>query len=160
MADPLLSTSPRSGGGRIRVWTSPGAGAGLILVVAAVALAVGSGLLSAGRQSDAQRAAALDSRLRCPACVDASVADSSASAAVAVRHEVASMVAEGKTDQQIQSALVHQYGPTILLVPPTSGLAALVWVLPLVAGAAAAGALGTLFWRRSRQMRLLRAGGP
>jgi cytochrome c-type biogenesis protein CcmH len=129
-------------------------------VVLGVALAVGGGLLSGGRETDAQRAAAIDAQLRCPSCIDATVEDSSASAAVAVRHEVAQLVAEGRTDTEIDAALVSRYGETILLRPPTSGLAALVWVIPSVAGAAAAAGIGALFWRRSRELGRLRREGP
>lgn len=137
---------------RRRPWLGPV----LLLVVLAVALAIGGGLGRSTPPTPAQRAAALDSDLRCPSCDDLSVAESSASAAVAVRHEVLHLAREGRTDQQIEDALVGQYGPTILLRPPDSGLAGLVWIIPVVAGAAAFGAVGMLFWRRGRQMALLR----
>jgi cytochrome c-type biogenesis protein CcmH len=127
--------------------------------VLAAALAVGGGLFSSRPQTDAQRAAAIDGQLRCPSCIDATVEDSSASAAVAVRHEVARLVAEGESNQQIDAALVSRYGSTILLRPPTSGLAAAVWVVPAVAGTAAVAVLAALFWRRSREIGRLRAEG-
>jgi cytochrome c-type biogenesis protein CcmH len=124
--------------------------------VLVVALAIGGGLGSGGHQTVAQRAAALDGQLKCPSCDDLSVAQSSASAAVAVRHEVLHLADEGRTDQQIEDALVNQYGQTILLRPPTSGVTSLVWIIPAVAGAAALVALGVLFWRRGRDMARLR----
>lgn len=147
-----VASTPPPAGARSR----PGLGLAVLAVVLAGALAVGGGLFSHGRETDAQRAAAIDSQLRCPSCIDATVEDSSASAAVAVRHEVARLVAAGRTDEQIDGALVSRYGPTILLRPPTSGLAALVWIVPAVAGAAALAALGALFWRRSAEMGRLR----
>jgi len=131
----------------------------VLLVVLGVALAIGSGLGSGGHPTNAQRAAALDSQIRCPSCDDLSVAQSSASSAIAVRHQVQQMVAEGRTDQQIEDTLVAQYGGTILLRPPTSGLTSLVWILPAVAGALAVGALIVLFWRRSRALQQLRREG-
>lgn len=146
-------------GGRRRslgVLGRPRVGLTVLLLVLAAALAFGSGLGSSGRPSAAARAAALDSQIRCPSCEDLSVAQSSASAAIAVRHEVARLAREGQTDQQIEQRLVAQYGPTILLRPPTSGLTAVVWVLPVVGGIAAVGTVGTLFWRRSRLLRQLR----
>ena len=130
----------------------------VLLVVLAVALAIGGGLGSGGRQTAAQRAAALDSQIRCPSCDDQSVAQSSASAAVAVRHEVARLARQGRSNQEIENALVDQYGSTILLRPPTSGLTALVWLIPAVAGAVAVAAIGVLFWRRGREMSRLRRG--
>jgi cytochrome c-type biogenesis protein CcmH len=125
-----------------------------LLVVLAVALAVGSA--RAGPQTDAQRAAALDAQLRCPSCEDATVAQSSASSAVAVKHQVASMIAAGDTDAQIESSLESRYGPSILLVPPSRGLASLVWFIPVVLGIGAVAWVGTLFWRRSREFERLR----
>jgi cytochrome c-type biogenesis protein CcmH len=140
--------------GRRRPWF----GLGALLVVLAAALVVGSGVGQGGHRTPAQRAAALDAELRCPSCEDLSVAQSSASSAVAVRHEVLRLARQGRSDQQIEDALVGQYGTTILLRPPTSGLASLVWIVPGLAGIAAAAALGVLFWRRGRQMAELRRG--
>jgi cytochrome c-type biogenesis protein CcmH/NrfF len=125
-----------------------------LLVVLAVALAVGSGRV--GHLTNAQRAAALDTRLRCPSCEDATVAQSSASSAVAVRRQVASMVAAGDTDAQIESSLESRYGPSILLVPPSRGLASLVWFVPVALGVGAVAWVGTVFWRRSREFERLR----
>jgi len=132
-------------------------GLGALVVVLGVALFIGSGAGSSGSRTPAARAAGLATQIRCPSCEDLSVAQSSASSAVAVRHQIAAMVGRGQSDQQIRSALVAQYGPSILLAPPVSGLSALVWVLPVVAGAIALVALGTLFWRRSREFDELRA---
>ncbi len=146
-----MTEDPRPAGGRVRR-PRPLLGLVVLALVLAAALAVGGGLFSSAPATDAQRAAAIDAQLRCPSCIDATVADSSASAAVAVRHEVARLVAEGETAPQIDAALVSRYGSTILLRPPTSGLAAVVWVVPAVAGAAALGAVVVLFWRRSRQL--------
>lgn len=138
----------------------PALGLGLLVVVLGVALAFGAGLGSTNPPTDAARAASIDATIRCPSCVDLSVAQSSASAAVAVRHEVAHLVRLGRTDQQIEARLVAQYGPTILLKPPASGLSVLVWVVPPVGAAVAAALLAVLFWRRSRQLRALRAEAP
>jgi cytochrome c-type biogenesis protein CcmH len=84
------------------------------------------------------------------------VAQSSASSAIAVRNQVAEMVQQGRTNAEIENALVSRYGATILLRPPTSGLTALVWFIPAVAGAAAIGGIAVLFVRRSRQLHELR----
>lgn len=159
MGDPLRAAEGRSGsvpaGGR-RVLpgflSSPRVGLTALLLVLVVALVLGSGL-GGGRPTAAARSAALDSQIRCPSCEDLSVAQSSASAAIAVRHEVARLVRDGQSDQQIEQRLVAQYGPTILLRPPASGLSAVVWVLPVVGGVAAVATVGTMFWRRSRQLR-------
>lgn len=159
MADPTPPTALSPPAVRSGRSAHPGLGLLVLLVVLGVALAIGSGLGSGGHPTNAQRAAALDSQIRCPSCDDLSVAQSSASSAIAVRHQVQQMVAEGRTDQQIEDTLVAQYGGTILLRPPTSGLTSLVWILPAVAGALAVGALIVLFWRRSRALQQLRREG-
>ena len=71
---------------------------------------------------------------------------------------MARLARQGRSNQEIENALVDQYGSTILLRPPTSGLTALVWLIPAVAGAVAVAAIGVLFWRRAREMSRLRRG--
>lgn len=132
----------------------------LALVVLALALVVGSGVTSAAPSSASQRAAALDTQIRCPSCEDISVAQSSAASAIAVRHEVGRLAAAGMSDRVIEERLVAQYGPSILLQPPDSGLSSLVWLLPLFGGLLAVGGLSVFFWRRSRTWRRLRTGVP
>ena len=132
----------------------------LALVVLAVALVIGSGVTSSATPDAARRAAALETQIRCPSCEDVSVAQSSAASAIAVRHEVQRLAAAGVSDHAIEQRIVAQYGPSILLSPPDSGLSSLVWLLPLVAGLLAVGGLGVFFWRRSRSWRELRAGAP
>ncbi len=132
----------------------------LLLVVLAAALLVGSGV-GTSTPTAAQRAQALDARLRCPQCQDESVAQSSASTALAVRQEVLAMTRAGRSDAQIEAYLEARYGPAILLSPPTSGLASLVWFVPLAAGVVALVLLGRFFWRRARSFAALGPdGGP
>jgi len=123
----------------------------LPLVVLAVALMIGSGVLSGKPQTRAQRASAIESVVRCPSCIDVSVAQSEASTALAVRHEIERLVAQGRTTAQIKQTLVNQYGQTILLEPPDAAGFPIIWIVPIVLGAGALGVIGTLFWRRSRQ---------
>ncbi len=120
----------------------------LPLVVLAVALVIGSGVLSGKPQTQAERAASIESVVRCPSCIDVSVAQSEESTALAVRHEIARQVAQGRSTAQIEQTLVNQYGRTILLEP---GGFPIIWIVPIVLGAGALGVIGVLFWRRSRQ---------
>jgi cytochrome c-type biogenesis protein CcmH/NrfF len=125
----------------------------LPLVVLAVALVIGSNVLSAKPQTATQRADAIESVVRCPSCIDVSVAQSEESTAITVRHEIERLVADGRSTDQIKARLVSQYGQTILLEP--SGFP-IVWVVPIVLGAGALGIIGVLFWRRSRQFSAIR----
>ncbi len=126
---------------RFPLWT-------LLALVLVVALVVGSGILSSGPPTKAERARAIESVLRCPSCEDLSVADSTAQTAVAVRATVNQLLSEGRTDQQIEAYLEARYGSSIVLDPPARGWPLLVWLLPLAGGLVAVGALGLLFHRR------------
>jgi cytochrome c-type biogenesis protein CcmH/NrfF len=123
-------------------------------LVVTVALVVGSRAFDSAPQTAAQRAASIESTVRCPSCIDVSVAQSNESTALAVRHEIQRQVAAGRTTAQIEQTLVSQYGPTILLEPP--GRFQLLWLLPIGLGAGAVIVIGALFWRRSRQFAALR----
>jgi cytochrome c-type biogenesis protein CcmH len=93
-----------------------------VVVIAVVAAPVAS--------SAAQRVAHLESLVKCPSCDDLSVAQSTSSSALAVRHEIVTMVARGDSDTQILTTIEDSYGPTILLSPSTSGIGTLLWLLP------------------------------
>jgi hypothetical protein len=47
-------------------------------------------------------------------------------------HEVDSLLAQGKTEQQIINAFVAKYGPAVYVEPPKKGFALLAWLMPLV----------------------------
>ena len=128
----------------------------LPLLVLGVALLIGSGVFDSSPETVAQRAAVIESNVRCPACTDLSVAQSNSTTAIAVRHQIESMLAAGSSTADINQTLVSEYGQTILLTPPDSGGIPLIWIIPLVLGVGAVGAVGVLFWRRSREFDALR----
>lgn len=98
-----------------------------LIAVAALAIALHP------QNSDASaRITHLESLVRCPSCVDLSVGESNATSALAVRHEIAAKVHEGQSDNQILTSLESVYGASILLSPPTSGLGALLWIVPVL----------------------------
>jgi len=130
------------------------------LVVLAVALVIGSGAIDNSPPTAAQRAAAIEADVRCPSCTDLSVAESNATTAIAVRHQIESMVTAGRSTADIDQALVAEYGQTILLVPPDAGGVPLIWIVPVVLGAAALVGVGVVFWRRSRAFDALKAKEP
>lgn len=116
----------------------------LLAAIVVVVLAVGS--VHPPPSTDAGRISHLDSIIKCPSCDDLSIAQSNASTAVALRAVVAEDVRAGESDSAIESFVVARYGSAILLQPTD----ALVWALPLVAIAVAAGGVGLLLWRRRR----------
>jgi cytochrome c-type biogenesis protein CcmH len=99
--------------------------------------------------SSVTRIAHLETLVRCPACDDLSVAVSNATSAIAVRHEITADVHRGESDNKILTSLEAAYGPSILLSPPTSGLGALLWVVP-VAGLVLVVVIGLRLARRRR----------
>jgi cytochrome c-type biogenesis protein CcmH len=101
---------------------------GLVLVLA---LAIGTHR-PAGPPTEDQRVRRISSVIRCPTCHSLSAAQSDAPASESIRDEVRLRIQDGQTDGQIKAYLVSRYGDDILLQPKTSGVAVLVWALPVV----------------------------
>ncbi|HEV2993607.1 MAG TPA: cytochrome c-type biogenesis protein CcmH [Acidimicrobiia bacterium] len=120
---------------------------GALAVVVVVSLFVAG--RGASTQTAAQEAASIASEVRCPTCEGQSAEVSDAPAAKAVRTFVLQQVQAGQSRGQIERALEDRYGSDILLRPPASGIAGLVWVLPVVALVIALAALAAAFrrWR-------------
>lgn len=88
--------------------------------------------------------------LRCPTCVTASIHDSPAQGALAMKKLVRSLVGEGYSGDQIRAYFAANYGQTMLLDPPVSGLNYLIWLGPGVVGGVVLVAFATVVarWRR------------
>lgn len=119
----------------------------LLVPVVAGALFVGAGG-GDGPPSPAARTARLSADVRCPTCEGLSAAESATPAAAAVRQEIRRRVDAGESDAEIRAFLVSRYGRDIILTPEGRGVAALVWVLPVVAVVLGAGGLAFTFRRR------------
>ena len=120
----------------------------VLALVLAVALAIGAQGRS-GPRTHAQRVKHIASEIRCPTCRNQSAAESDAAAAKAVRDEIDRRVRAGESDGEIVAFMVSRYGSDILLKPQGSGVASLVWVLPVVAVVVALAGLAVAFrrWR-------------
>jgi len=103
-------------------------GVGLLLLAT---LIFGSGALSSAPLSRADHIAVVEAGIRCPACEGLSVAESNAPSAIAVRHQIEAWVKDGISDQMIKDRLVAQFGASVLLAPPKSGLSLWLWILPI-----------------------------
>jgi cytochrome c-type biogenesis protein CcmH len=80
---------------------------------------------------------------------------SRASAAVALRDEIARQVGSGeRSDNEIVAFVEQRFGGQILLVPRSSGIDALVWALPVAALICAVVGLAMAFrrWRVSEDV--------
>ena len=120
----------------------------VMALVLAAALVIGAQGRS-GPRTEAQRVKHIASEIRCPTCRNQSAAESDAAAAKAVRDEITRRVRAGETDGEIVGFMVSRYGSDILLKPEGSGVASLVWVLPVVAVVVALAGLAVAFrrWR-------------
>ena len=121
----------------------------LVFVVAGF-LAVGA-TRGSGPESQSDRIDELSKRVACPICDGESVFESQNNASVALRNQIADLVADNDlNDTEIIAFIETRYGAQVLLVPKSSGFDALVWVLPAVAFACGLAALVVVFrrWRR------------
>src|SRR5277367_4040592 len=78
----------------------------------------------------------------------------------AMQKDLDAHVTRGESDDQILQAMVEQYGPTVLVEPPTKGFDLLAWIIPIVVPLIAL----VLVWQVVRRWRhkatLVPAGGP
>lgn len=122
----------------------------VLLLVVGTALFIGT-RSSGGPASAAQRADHIANEVRCPTCEGLSAAESDTPASLAIRNEIRRRVDMGESDDEIRSFLVGSYGHDILLRPGATGVAALVWALPVAALVCAMAGLALAFRRwRSR----------
>jgi len=89
--------------------------------------------------------------MKCPICGSQSVADSDVAASRAIRLEIATLVEQGRSADQVREAISATYGDRVQLIPPAAGFAGLVWILPVVVLIVALGGLSSAFarWRRA-----------
>ncbi|HTR72482.1 MAG TPA: cytochrome c-type biogenesis protein CcmH [Solirubrobacteraceae bacterium] len=91
---------------------------------------------------------AIERRVMCVTCkIPLMVADSEQ--ASREREYIKGLISEGKTEAQVESALVGQYGPAVLALPKASGFDLAAYMVPLAAVIGLAGVLMLLLprWR-------------
>lgn len=123
----------------------------ILMAAATLALLVVGVVGDTGPLTQQERIDSISRRLACPTCDGESIFVSQASAAEAIRNEVARQVGAGLLDDdEIVAFIEDRFGGQVLLVPRADGLDALVWILPMVAGVSAVAALAVAFrrWRR------------
>jgi cytochrome c-type biogenesis protein CcmH len=123
----------------------------VMAIIAGLLLAVGANR-DGGPLTQQERVDLISKRLACPTCQGESVYVSRASAAVALRDEIARQVGSGeRSDEEIVAYVEQRFGGQVLLVPRSSGIDALVWALPVAALICALAVLVAAFrrWRVS-----------
>lgn len=123
---------------------------GLLALVGVAALAIGA--RADEPRTANERLQDIASEVRCPTCSGQSVATSDAPASEAIRAQIRADIAAGRDDDTILARLAaSSYGDDLLLNPPRSGFAGLVWVVPVAAVVVAFGGLALAFRRWERQ---------
>lgn len=74
----------------------------------------------------------LISEVRCLQCQNQSIKDSNVSLAADLRREIARMIDEGQTDDEIADFLVMRYGEFALYRPRTTGKTLVLWIAPFL----------------------------
>jgi cytochrome c-type biogenesis protein CcmH len=72
------------------------------------------------------------SEVRCLKCQNQSIKDSNVFLASDLRREIRRLIAEGKTDPEIQDFLVTRYGEFALYRPRTTGKTLVLWIAPFL----------------------------
>jgi cytochrome c-type biogenesis protein CcmH len=109
----------------------------IALIVGAVVVVGLAALLASARaggtESLADRAHEIAASLRCPVCLNLSVADSPSRLAEEMRTEITTRLRAGQSPEQIRAFFIDRYGEWILLEPPREGLNWVPWAVPIVA---------------------------
>ncbi len=77
-----------------------------------------------------EKALSIASQLRCPQCQNQNLLESNAPVAVSMRHQVYSMVVEGKGEAEITAWMTERYGDFVRYNPPLNEQTLLLWALP------------------------------
>jgi cytochrome c-type biogenesis protein CcmH len=89
---------------------------------------------------------ALIREIRCPLCLNESIADSSAPIAADLRREVRRLMKEGATNDEIRDFLSARYGDFVLYRPRVNATTYALWAGPFVFLFIG----GVVFWRIAR----------
>lgn len=124
----------------------------LLLVASAYAQVVDVWHFSSPQEQE--KSLFIASRLRCPQCQNQNLLESNAPVAISMRHQVYTMVAEGKNEQQIVDWMTQRYGDFVRYDPPLRWQTLLLWALPCVLLLLS----GILLWRVIARQRSGEAG--
>jgi cytochrome c-type biogenesis protein CcmH len=106
-----------------------------------------------GPLTQSDRIDSISKRIACPTCDGESIFVSRATAADAIRRQVARDVAAGRlTDDEIIGTIAESFDAQVLLVPRATGLDSLVWVLPVAVLVCAVAGLAVAFRRWRHQL--------
>jgi len=90
-----------------------------------------------------ERYRALTREIRCPKCLNSSIAESDAPVAADLRREVRRLIGEGASDDEIKTFLSSRYGESVLYKPRVTSRTFALWAAPFALLALG----GVVFWR-------------
>ena len=70
--------------------------------------------------------------LRCPKCQNQNLADSNSQISIDLRAQVARLIEEGKTEEEVKSYMVQRYGEFVLYKPPVEKGTLVLWLAPSI----------------------------
>ena len=117
-------------------------------VIVVVALTIGVTGTS-GPTTNEGRMLAIASTLKCEVCAGESVAQSDSGFAQQARVDIAKRLDEGQSAAQIRSFYISTDGANVSLIPASTGISSLVWIIPVVA-LIVSGAILVMVFRRWR----------
>ena len=132
----------------MRRWPAIAVAGALLATGAALAVVAARGPAPPASMDDRVRQVA--QTLRCPVCVDLSVADSPSLTARQMRATIGQLLRSGRSPAEIRAYFVARFGPTILLTPEGQGIDVLAWVAPALLVAVGLGLLAFTLRRWSR----------
>ena len=119
----------------------------LVMFVVVVAVLSVAMFGSSYTPTPADRVAEISRTVKCPTCAGESVAESNAPASQEIRRQINERVSQGQSDEEIRTYFAAKYGQDIILIPPSTGVNELVWILPVIAVAVALAVLVIVFRR-------------
>jgi cytochrome c-type biogenesis protein CcmH len=97
-----------------------------------------------------RRVQEVTAELRCLVCQNQTIADSQASLAVDLRHQVRELLRKGQSKSQIIDYMTARYGDFVLYRPPLKPTTLLLWFAPALLLCGGLSALWLVLRRRSR----------
>jgi cytochrome c-type biogenesis protein CcmH len=98
----------------------------------------------------------LTQQLRCLVCQNETLADSNAPLAQDLRKDIAQMILQRNSNQEIINYLVNRYGDYVLYQPRLAANTVILWFGPLLLLSIGIGIVGFIIWQRQRRARQLR----
>ena len=122
-----------------------------VMLVSALAL-VAATVADDPPATEAERAYEIKETMLCPVCDGQNVLESNAPVASAIRAQVDQLVSEGRSNAEIRAWMARQYGNDVNANPSRTGIASLVWVVPVFLAVLGAAFMVSVFrkWRVGR----------